>query len=244
MALVHEFEQRGNWLFKRRGWLPLLFLIPALLYLWQADSSHIKYDLRRDLVFLAIGLLGQLIRALTIGRTPIGTSGRNVKGQVAYELNTTGIYSTLRHPLYLGNYFMWIAPVLLLNSIWFFLVFSLVYWIYYERIMFAEEQYLRKKFGEAYDLWSDKVRAFVPGFKNYQKSNLGFSMRNVLKREYHGFANMFIVFAIIDLARNYFLSNEIKLNNLWLWALIASISIWLILRILVKTTKLLQVKGR
>lgn len=193
---------------------------------------------------MCVGLFGQLIRAITVGRTPIGTSGRNVKGQVAYELNTTGIYSSVRHPLYLGNYFMWIAPVLLLKSAWFFIIFSLVYWIYYERIMFAEEQYLRKKFGEKYDLWSENVRAFIPGFKNYTPSNLPFSMRNVFKREYHGFANMFLVFAVVDLARNWFSSKTVMLNPLWMWTLIAAMLIWVVLRILSKGTKVLHVKGR
>ncbi len=244
MALVHEFEKRGNWLFKRRGWLPLLFLIPAILHLWSADSASTEYKLPLEISILCVGLFGQFIRAITVGRTPIGTSGRNVKGQVASELNTTGIYSSVRHPLYLGNYFMWIAPVLLLKSAWFFIIFSLIYWIYYERIMFAEEQYLRKKFGEKYDLWSENVRAFIPGFRNYTKSNLPFSMRNVLKREYHGFTNMFLVFAIVDLARNWFSVKTVMLNPLWMWTLIAAMLIWVVLRILSKGTKVLHVKGR
>jgi len=244
MALIHEFEKRGNWLFKRRGWLPVLFLIPAILYLWLADHAEVKYNLTIEIVFLGVGLLGQLIRALTIGRTPVGTSGRNVKGQLAYELNTTGIYSMLRHPLYLGNYFMWIAPVLLLKSIGFFLIFSLVYWIYYERIMFAEEQFLRGKFKDQYDRWSEKVGPFLPCFRNYRKSALPFSMRNVLKREYHGFANMFIVFAVIDLARNWFMDQELFLHPLWMYSLAAAIIIWCVLRILSKRTKALHVSGR
>jgi len=231
-------------LFKRRGWLPVLFLIPAILYLWLEDIPEKDYSLWKEIIILCVGLFGQLIRALTIGRTPIGTSGRNVKGQLAYELNTTGIYSTVRHPLYLGNYFMWIAPVLLLDSLWLFIIFSFVFWIFYARIMFAEEQFLRKKFGDQYDSWSEQVGPFIPNFRNYHKSSLPFSMRNVLKREYHGFANMFIVFAAIDLARNWFIFNELAFDPLWMWALIAAMFIWLVLRILSKGTRILHVQGR
>lgn len=244
MALVHEFEQSGNWLFKRRGWLPVLFLIPALLHLWMTGPNILSYNPGRELIYLGVGLLGQLIRALTIGRTPRGTSGRNINKQKAAELNTSGIYSVVRHPLYLGNYFMWIAPVLFLNSVWFFIIFSLVYWIYYERIMFAEEQFLRKKFGEQYDIWSQKVKAFIPTFKNYRKSELSFSFRNVLKREYHGLTNMLIIFAFLDFARHYFLDGSLALSPLWQWTLIAAICIWTSLRILVKKTDILTVKGR
>ncbi len=100
---------------------------------------------------------------LTVGFAPKNTSGRNTAaGQMADELNVTGIYSIVRHPLYVGNFFMWLGPVLFLRSVWFTIVFCLVYWLYYERIMFAEEQFLRRKFGDAYDKWSEKVKAFIP----------------------------------------------------------------------------------
>ena len=55
--------------------------------------------------------MGFLFRAWAIGTTPAGTSGRNTKEQVAEVLNSTGIYSIVRHPLYVGNYFMWIGIV-------------------------------------------------------------------------------------------------------------------------------------
>lgn len=242
MALVHEMEKSGNWLFKRRGWLPVIFLIPAFAFLYYSDK--IEYNPFIESVFIIVGLSGQLIRALTVGRTPRGTSGRNIKGQLAQQINTTGIYSMLRHPLYLGNFLMWLGPVLFMRSLWFTLFFSLLYWLYYERIMFAEEQFLRKKFGDQYDTWSEKVRAFIPSFRNYKKPDLPFSFRNVLKREYHGLANLFIIFTLLDLARNYIYNSDIGLNPLFLWSIIPVMTIWVIIRILVKTSKVLNVKGR
>lgn len=244
MALIHSFESSGNWLFRRRGWLPLFFLVPALAYMWLRGSSLPNYDTGRAILILSAGLLGQFIRAYTVGHTPRGTSGRNIKGQVAEELNTTGIYSMVRHPLYLGNFFMWLGPVLVLESFWFTITFSLAYWLYYERIMFAEEQFLRRKFGDAYDIWSENVSAFLPAFGKYKRPSLGFSLRNVLKREYHGLANMFIMFALTDLGRNWFLDNKLLLNPVWLWSLIIAMSLWIVIRIVVKTTKLLNVRGR
>src|SRR5690606_36224143 len=88
------------------------------------------------------------------------------------------------------------------RSVWWVLVFVLAYWLYYERIIFAEEQYLRRKFGETYDTWAFRVRAVIPSFRRYMKAELPFSLRNVLKREYNSIANMFIVFALLDLLRN------------------------------------------
>lgn len=220
----------------------MFFLIPAFAFLYYTDK--IEYKPLAESIFIVVGMSGQLIRALTVGRTPKGTSGRNIKGQVASQVNTSGIYSLVRHPLYIGNLLMWLGPVLFLRSLWFTLFFCLLYWLYYERIMFAEEQYLRKKFGDQYDKWSEKVRAFLPAFKNYRKADLPFSFRNVLKREYHGLANMFIIFSLLDLARNYINDYSVRLNPLWLYSIIPVMVIWIITRILVKRTKVLNVSGR
>jgi len=244
MALVHEFEKTGNWLFKRRGWLPLLVFAPAIIVIWLSDPSKYSYNPGIELSFLAVSLLGQVIRAITIGRTPRGTSGRNIKGQIAEELNTTGIYSTLRHPLYLGNFFMFLGPVLFIRSVWFTLIFSLAYWLYYERIMFAEEQFLRKKFGEKYDSWASRVPAFIPSFKKFIPASLPYSFRNVLKREYNGFGNVFFTFALLDFSRNSIVYGNYNLTPLWMWLLITGFLIWLLLRVLRKKTRLLNVKGR
>lgn len=244
MALVHEFEKAGNWLFKRRGWLPLLVFAPAILVLWFSDPTRYTYNPVFELVFLGVSLVGQVIRAVTIGGTPKGTSGRNIKGQIAEQVNTTGIYSVVRHPLYLGNFFMFLGPVLFIRSSWFTVLFALAYWIYYERIMFAEEQFLRKKFGEEYDNWSFRVPAFIPSFKNYIRAKLPFSFRNVLKREYNGFGNIFFTFALLDFTRNAVTQGSFTLTPLWMWLLISGTSVWIVLRLLRKKTRLLNVKGR
>lgn len=244
MALIHELEKTGNWLFKRRGSLPLLVFIPAAIVILFGAPGKYSFNLVNEMIFLAVTMTGLVIRAVTVGRTPKGTSGRNVKGQIASELNTTGIYSSLRHPLYLGNFFMFIGPVLFVRDIWFSLLFALAYWLYYERIMFAEEQFLRGKFGDAYDKWSLTVPPFIPSFRNLKPANLPFSFRNVLKREYNGFANIFITFAFLDFVRNYAISGDYFLTPVWMWLLISSMVIWLVLRILRKKTTLLNVQGR
>ncbi|MDZ7739236.1 MAG: isoprenylcysteine carboxylmethyltransferase family protein [Bacteroidales bacterium] len=244
MALVHEFEKSGNWLFKRRGWLPLFIFIPSLAYIVLSPNPSLEYSPGAEIAFLAVSLLGQVIRAVTVGRTPKNTSGRNIHGQLAEKLNTTGIYSVLRHPLYLGNFFMWLGPVLFLRSVWIVVIFCLAYWLYYERIMFAEEQFLRRKFSESYDRWSEKVKSFIPSFSNYTRSDLSFSFRNVLKREYNGFGLIFIVFALLDVSRNYSLDGEISIQPLWGVLLVFGLLSWLILRIIKKHTSWLNVEGR
>ena len=245
MALVHEFEKSGNWLFKRRSWLPVFMIVAGIILMYLGNRQAIIFDMREELIFLGVSLLGEVVRIYTVGFAPRNTSGRNtVNGQIADELNITGIYSILRHPLYLGNFFMWLGPVLFLRSIWFTVVFGLVYWLYYERIMFAEEQFLRKKFGDIYDKWSETVHSFIPYSFRYVPSKLPFSFRNVLKREYNSFVNIFVIFTLLDLFRNYFLYGKIFLTPVWLYLFISSFVIWLVIRTIHKLTGWLEVEGR
>jgi protein-S-isoprenylcysteine O-methyltransferase Ste14 len=245
MALVHEFENSGNWLFKRRSWLPVFMIVAGIIMMYLGNRQAILFDMRDELIFLGVSMLGEIIRIVTVGFAPKNTSGRNtVNGQIADELNTTGIYSILSHPLYLGNFFMWLGPVLFLRSIPFTIVFILLYWLYYERIMFAEEQFLRRKFGEAYDKWSEKVSSFIPWSFNFIPARLSFSVRNVLKREYNSFINIFAIFTLMDLFRNYFLSGRIYLTGMWIYLMIGSFVIWIVVRTIHKQTKWLEVEGR
>jgi protein-S-isoprenylcysteine O-methyltransferase Ste14 len=156
----------------------------------------------------------------------------------------TGIYSLLRHPLYLGNFFMWLGPVLFLRSIEAIIIFVLIYWLYYERIMFAEEEYLRRKFGDIYDKWSESVHSIVPFSFKFIPSRLPFSFKIVLKREYNSFVNIFVIFTILDLFRNYFLSERIYLTGLWIYLFVCAGVIWLILRTIEKKTHWLDMEGR
>jgi protein-S-isoprenylcysteine O-methyltransferase Ste14 len=245
MALVHEFERSGNWLFKRRSWLPVFIIVGGVAMMYLGNRQAILFDMRDEIIFLGVSVFGLLIRALTVGFTPKNTSGRNtVNGQVADELNVTGIYSLLRHPLYLGNFFMWLGPVLFLRSVEAALLFLLIYWLYYERIMFAEEQFLRSKFGDIYDKWSEKVSSIIPYSFNYIRPSLPFSVRIVLKKEYNSFVNIFVIFTILDLFRNYFLSERIYLTGMWIWLFVSAGLIWIALRTIEKRTHWLDVEGR
>jgi protein-S-isoprenylcysteine O-methyltransferase Ste14 len=110
--------------------------------------------------------------------------------------------------------------------------------------MFAEEQFLRRKFGEIYDKWSEKVSSFIPYSFRYISPNLPFSVRNVLKREYNSFVNIFVIFALLDLFRNYFLSGRIYLTGMWIYLSVSALVIWFTIRTIHKSTRWLEVEGR
>lgn len=247
MALIHSFEKSGNWLFKHRGELPVVLFLLAVPVVYFTDTDWLSVPSMRLIAIaaVALSLLGFMIRALSIGTTPKGTSGRNTKsGQVAESLNTLGIYSLLRHPLYVGNYFMWIGIVLYTFNFSFVLVISLAFWIYYERIMFAEERFLEKKFGNTYLDWSLNTPAFIPRFSAYRKNTVPFSFKSVLRREYSGMLATVFGFMFIDLFRYYFDYGifEWKLTSVYVFGL--ALVITLTLRSLKHYTSLLTEKDR
>ena len=144
MSLNNEFEATGNWLFKHRSFLPLI-IVPFLFYCLLTPVNNFYNTL--FYAGLAVSLLGECVRIFTIAFVPAGTSGRNTRQQLATSLNQTGIYSTVRHLLYLGNFFMFLGLFLFTGNIYGIIILIFAFWIYYERIMFAEEAYLIISFG-------------------------------------------------------------------------------------------------
>ncbi|OFX86571.1 MAG: hypothetical protein A2W99_15660 [Bacteroidetes bacterium GWF2_33_16] len=245
MSLVEEFDKTGNWFFKYRSYLPVvLYPLATLVIYLEARQDFAFSGIKWSIFCLLISLIGLVIRILVIGFMPKGTSGRNTSKQVAEVLNTKGIYSVVRHPLYLGNFLMWFGIILFVNNFWFTAVCILLFWLYYERIMFAEEQFLKRKFGDQYLEWSLHTPPFFPKFSGWENADLEFSFKNVLKREYNGLFAIGISFAYLDVLRNYVEYSKFHISPFWLYVLIITFIVFIALRTLKKTTKMLHVKGR
>lgn len=247
MALINSFEKSGNTLFRYRGQIPVFLFLAAIPVVYFTDLDYLTFRSRTIIAWIAIALsvLGFVIRAISIATTPKGTSGRNTKdGQVAESLNKTGIYSIVRHPLYLGNYFMWIGIVLYTFNFSFVLVVSLLFWLYYERIMFAEERFLERKFGDDYMIWAGSTPAFIPAFGKYTKNIVPFSFKSILRREYSGVLATIIGFVFIDDLRRYFEMDTFRLDTAWHRALGITALLALILRSLKHYTSILSEDDR
>jgi protein-S-isoprenylcysteine O-methyltransferase Ste14 len=248
MALIEELEEQGNVLFKYRSYIPIVFLASGLL-VFAFKLENLDYTYLGQYywhICLGVGLLGLLVRIYTVAHTPKNTSGRNTnEGQVADELNQTGIYSLVRHPLYLGNFLMWLGVAMLTADMWYLVAFTFMYWVYYERIMFAEEAFLRRKFGEPYLKWASDKPAFIPKFKAPVTPKYPFSIKKVLKKEKNGVAALFGLFYIFDLVRQYIVTERVELKlNFWFWGFAISTVVYLILKFIKKYTTILEEEGR
>ncbi|MBT8292874.1 MAG: DUF1295 domain-containing protein [Eudoraea sp.] len=244
-SLAEEFNQIGNWFFKYRSFLPLVLYPSATFVLFMEFKQDIKLqEPIWSIICLSVSLLGLLVRIIVIGFAPKGTSGRNTKKHVASTLNTKGMYSIVRHPLYLGNFFMWFGIIFYVNNIWFAITIVLFFWLYYERIIFVEEQFLKGKFGGQYLKWSLTTPLFFPKFNGWQIPDLQFSIRNVLKREYHGLFAVGISFAYLNVLKNFFSTRKFFISDFWLYTLIITFVIYIALRTLRKKTRILHIEGR
>ena len=110
--------------------------------------------------------------------------------------------------------------------------------------MFAEEQFLRGKFGEAYDKWSEKVKAVIPHSLKVTKTDLPFSLKTVLRREYNSIFNVFLIFLSLDIVRNFIIDKKIAPTPIWLWLFLGGLLFWITIRILYKKTSIFHVEGR
>jgi protein-S-isoprenylcysteine O-methyltransferase Ste14 len=250
MALQEEFESQGNFLFRYRSNLPLIIVLVGLSVfifdnIYNNTQTYIPYSYV-EYFSLLVSFLGLGIRIYTVAFTPANTSGRNTKkGQLADELNTSGIYSMVRHPLYLGNFFMWLGAAILTNNLWFVVSFIFAYWVYYERIMYAEEQFLSRKFGNKYTDWASKTPAFIPSRAKFIQPKYPFSLKKVLKKEKNGLLAIFVLLFIFHNIAFSIEKMQIGIDNNWIsWGTLFTGILYLILKIVKHKTNLLDEKGR
>jgi protein-S-isoprenylcysteine O-methyltransferase Ste14 len=246
MALVEELQDQGDWLFRWRSYLPFMLVALIGVAFRYFDWPLHSYALHEvwSYLSLVVSLLGLVIRAITVAHAPARTSGRNAKHQIADQLNTSGMYSIVRHPLYLGNYLIGLGISLVLLVWWLPLIYSLLFWLYYERIMFAEEAFLRRKFGEPYQRWAAMTPAFVPRVTQWRRAELPFSLRNVLRREYSGLMIVILGHAGIELTEHLIMDRRVVWEVFWAGLLFGGIATYFVLRLLKRRTSLLDVPGR
>src|ERR1700712_1635605 len=130
----------GAVLFRSRSWLPVPFLLVALL-----APAH--PGIRNWVVGAVLIAIGEWIRLA--GVAAAGTVTRR-RSRDVQRLVTYGIFRWVRNPLYVGNYLIWMGFVVVSGVIWFVLVGTLLFAIEYSLIVAYEEGVLESIFGREY----------------------------------------------------------------------------------------------
>ena len=253
MALREWLHVDGNFLFRWRSFLPILMVPLALFAMTQSPDFAHRFGARAAAIWdfgcLALSVLGLGVRIATVGFVPGRTSGRNTREQRAERLNTTGAYSVVRNPLYVGNFLVFMGYVLATRVWWLAVLAAVVFWIYYRRIIDAEESFLRRRFGAAFEDWARDTPAMLPNLARWRGPDLDFSWRTVVRREYVTAYTVVLIMTVLNLANALLaeggtLREWLRTNPFWPWFFVAGTALFLCVRVIKKRTDWLSVEGR
>jgi protein-S-isoprenylcysteine O-methyltransferase Ste14 len=188
----------GDFSFKYRG-----YMLPNAVLLLFIPSPRFSADpaLAGFIGFL-IAVVGQACRICTIGLAYIIRGGKDHK-VYAEELVTSGLYSHVRNPMYVGNFFLVIGLAVASNS-WVFALIGVPLSLgMHKAIVAAEENFLRNKFGPQFDAFCARVPRWVPRLSGLLTTVRGmhFEWRRVVAKEYAATFDWFSAVAVVVLAK-------------------------------------------
>jgi len=219
MRLIDRFVQDGDRLFRWRSYFPL-FMAPVLLVGLLTSPSLFSSGRQErfwEAFSILVALAGLGLRAWAVGSAPSGTSERSTVNPRASELRTSGVYSLVRHPLYLANGLMGLG-LALFPAIWYLpMIFVLATLLYYERIAAREEAFLLERFGSEFEAWAGRVPAIVPSLSGYRRATMTFSWRKVLRHEFHGLMVIASGAFVLDAAQESWRAGLWTVDAVWLW---------------------------
>ena len=169
--------------FKYRSYtpIPILLLIiyhsgptpPYILnqYIKIMDSAYAPFYIDNKMIGLALIALGEFIRISAVRYAGGATRTRNVG---APFLCTSGPYSVTRNPLYCGNLIIYIGTVFFAGGVWMWHILPLVaifFIIQYFYIISLEEETLKIKFKDQYELYFENVPQLFPRFSPWKGGN-------------------------------------------------------------------------
>src|SRR3954464_8929918 len=142
----------GGVLFRNRSWLPVPFLLVALLVPAQQTARH---------WFLAAILIaiGEWVRLA--GVAAAGTVTRRRSRDVQRLVNY-GIFGWMRNPLYVGNFLIWMGFVVASGVLWFLPIAIVIFAIEYFSIVRYEEGVLESIFGAEYLEYKKRTPRWFP----------------------------------------------------------------------------------
>jgi protein-S-isoprenylcysteine O-methyltransferase Ste14 len=241
MTTQNRSEKLGNQFFKYRGQIPVLFFLLAFFLMHYFPAQNKWLDQSNTLIAVSLVVLGHLIRALAVGKRAAHTSGRNRDEQVAEALNSRGIYSMVRHPLYLGNITTYMGWVVFTGIDWLIPAMLIGFLFYYRFIIYAEEQFLTRKFGQYYLDWKSATPLLLPAFWKFRANPQPFSFKTVLENEYSGIAASMTT-AWVLLAFQWYVLGQFQEKSLLILAMALFIAVFTLgLRYLKKKTQFFKV---
>lgn len=184
-----ELARSGKPLFFIRGIYIYIVVLGAALIAWLTGRVGPFHDATANCVWFWVSLfiasLGAFIRIITSGHAANGTSSKPKVQAEAAELNTTGPYSLVRNPLYVGRILNYTGMAMLSGSWEFAVLTYLISVLIYERVAVYEEEFLRGKFGKAHADWAAHTPFLLPRLSGWVKPKYAFWWKRMVWREQH-----------------------------------------------------------
>ncbi|MBN2400111.1 MAG: hypothetical protein JXI33_07200 [Candidatus Aminicenantes bacterium] len=181
----------GKFLFKFRSFTPLPLILLTFIFFKPLSSSPFWIILG-----LIVAFMGEGIRIHSVGYADSGTSGRE-NFLKAESLNTSGLYSLVRNPLYWGNGLIFAGLLTAYAQPLALIIFIIFLFVQYHFIVLAEEEFLQKRHGQAYADYCARVNRWLPRFRDYQQPNSDFNHKKVFYKENDSCFNLLLATLLI-----------------------------------------------
>lgn len=207
----------GSWLFRHRSIVPLPLI--AILCLCFRPVRIPSLQAVLTAAGLLTALTGEALRIHAVGFASTGTSGRE-NYLKARELNTTGLYSITRNPLYWGNFLIFSGLLIVYSNMtaWFIGILFLA--AHYHFIVLAEENFLNQTHGDLYRAYCRKVRRWLPRFSGRQRPNRRFDLKKVVFKENDSLYNLAVAGLIILAYRERIFDGTIRNKTVYIAAIL------------------------
>ncbi len=237
----------SNWVFRYRGVLPIGMLLLAFVAIRNHNERPFlipfgSYSNNHFWLILVAALFGFFMRIITVGYSPKGTSGRNTTSQVADSLNTEGVYSTTRNPLYFGNLIIWFSLSTYTFSGLFLVIFIAFFIAMYRPIIKEEEAFLSIKFQKEYLSYRKRTPLFFPNIFLFRPSYRDFNWKKILRKEKNGLTAICVLSSLFHLTWTLESITFQEIANEWVFLVpgaIGSLS-YLLIKILMQKTSYLN----
>jgi len=221
----------GKFLFRFRSFTPLPLILLTFIFFKPVSNS-----LLWTVTGLIVACAGEGIRMISVGYAGSGTSGRETFLK-AESLNTTGLYSLVRNPLYWGNGLIFAGLLTMYAQPAALLLFIGFLFLQYHFIVLAEETFLRERYGRNYADYSSRVNRWLPRCRNYARPGHGFDGRKVFFKENDSCFNLLLAALLILAWKENVFSGKLRQPLLYTCLALALIVFYAWVKILKKKEK-------
>jgi protein-S-isoprenylcysteine O-methyltransferase Ste14 len=196
----------GNACFRFRA-ISVVPIILLIFFLFDPiDTGSVNPIL--NILGFVLALSGAAIRVISVGYSKPFTSGRE-NYLKADSLNTGGVYSIVRNPLYIGNFLIYNGVLVAYSSPVALVFFNAFFILNYYFIILSEEHYLEEQFGDDYREYRRAVPKVIPRFSLYQKNDRPFSFSKAVYKEKNTTCYWILFYTVSLLVKQYKLNDGV-----------------------------------